>query len=105
MLRRLLVAAVALALLVACSPDNSANYKRPTPKSSAPTTTIPFQQQVDAVTDCRVLLAMEADEMVKIPPGAPDNAAVAQAKRNLVAIYLRQVALNCSFGRSAPPPP
>ena len=104
MVRRLVPALVSVAFLVACSPDKPATYKPPTPKSSAPSTTIPFQQQVDAVGDCNVLLAMEANETVKIPPGAPDTAAVAQAKRHLIAIYLRQAALKCIKSASAPPP-
>ena len=107
MIRRLGLVIAALSLLVACSGGSSkATYKRPTPKSTTTSTTTPvnLQQQVLETTDCKVLLGLWAQEGAKVPPPGPpgassssthDNAAVTQAKRNLIYIYLRQVALNC----------
>jgi len=103
MIRRLLTAAAALGLVVACSPDKSATYKRPTPKSSGPTT-IPktVQQLTQEATDCRVLKLLSDQELAKIPPGEPKTAAVDEAKRNLVTIYLREVELKCANTTTVP---
>jgi len=99
MIRRLIPAVVAVALLVACSPDKTATYKRPTPKPT--TTTVPqtFEQKVAGVRDCKTLTLMLRSEAAKLPQGnasgAPENSNLAETRRNLATIQQRQVALNC----------
>jgi len=98
MIRRLLAAVIALGLLVACSPDKSAVYKQPTPKSSATTTTLPLQERLAQTTDCKVLTAMAVEAYQKIPDvPQSDNPRVTQAKMDYLAVLAREGQVNCQL--------